>query len=191
MLKKEDIGFNETHVAIRLHTLKLGKGDYKTELRTITLTRPSGLQTNIYIETLIKYVCTIPNNEDRLFPYTDRWAESRVIGPISQQALSYTDPQGVEHKKWLTPYHFRHSVMQWFARHGASLAQLMHLKGAKSPLSVQPYISAIPSVVKMENLNRDRALEQVVVTPNLLDIKVEETEVKNETAPEITPTLPG
>lgn len=151
LLKKEDIGFNDHYLEIRLHTLKLGDGDYKTGIRTLTLTRPSGLETNLYVETIIKFAAALPTNETPLFPYTDRWTEARVIGPISEKALG----------KWLTPYHFRHSCMQWLARHGASLAQLMHFKGAKSPLSVQPYIASVPSVIKMENLKRERALEQV------------------------------
>jgi integrase len=155
-LKKEDVGFNDDFLELRLPTLKLGGGDYKTSTRTLTVTREKGVNSNLYVETVIKYAAQLSNNEDFLFSsdgkvhYTTRWAESKVIGPLGLQAVN----------KWLTPYHFRHSCMQWLARHGASLAQLMHFKGAKSPLSVQPYISAVPSVVKMENLHRERALEQ-------------------------------
>lgn len=172
MLKKEDIGFNEDSLQVRMHTLKLGKGKYKTDLRTLTFTRPKGMQTSLYVETVIKYVSSLPSSEAMLFPYTSRWAESRVIGPASSKALSYVDGAGNKVEKWLTPYHFRHSVMQWFARNGASLAQLMHFKGAASPLSVQPYISAVASVVKLENLNRDKALVQYI-SPNLIGVKVE------------------
>lgn len=166
-LKKEDIGFNDDFLEIRLPTTKLGGGDYKTAMRTLTVTRPRGVEANLYVETVVKYAANLPLNDDFLFghegvgkkAYTTRWAESKVIGPLSLQTLG----------KWLTPYHFRHSCMQWLARHGASLAQLMHFKGAKSPLSVQPYISAVPAVVKMQNLKRERALEQkpeVIVSEN-------------------------
>ena len=168
-IAKADVGFGEDYLELRLKTKKLGDGDYKTETRTLKFTRPHGIDSNIYIETIIKYAASIQDNEDLLFhtpgntrkSYSSRWVESRLVGPTAQKVLG----------KWLTPYHFRHSCMQWLAYHGAGMAQLMHFKGAKSPLSVQPYISAVPTLLKIENLKRDRALQQDIneVQPKVIE----------------------
>ena len=58
--------------------------------------------------------------------------------------------------KELSPYHFRHSVITWLARHGATIEQLMYFKGARSLSGIAPYLHAVPSVIKLENLRRSR-----------------------------------
>lgn len=145
MLVKENFAADEKMMSITIPTLKLGNSkDFKVKDRTLQFERTSGLQTNIYIEYIIQQLERVQPNE-KFLPYTARWVEWK-IGELSQKALN----------KSLCPYHFRHSVMTWKARKGATIDELMYWKGARSLSSVAPYIHAKPSVVKLEALRRER-----------------------------------
>ena len=143
LLTTDNFQIDDTHVVIYIKTLKLGAGkEYFSEQRTLKLSRQIGVNANIYLETVVRYILETPPGA-KLLDYTSRWAE-KVIERLSCGAL---------HKR-LTPYHFRHSVLTWLARHGATLDQLKHFKGAKTAASVEPYLSAVPYIIKMENLKR-------------------------------------
>lgn len=192
MLKREDIRFNQDKLEITLKTLKLGGDGQKFIVRdrTLVFDRPREIEANIYLETIVDYVKMIPP-ETRVIKYTTRWAE-KVVNRLSEMTLG----------KKLSPYHFRHSVMTWLARHGASIDQLMYFKGARSYDSVKPYIHAKPTVVQLQNLRRERSnltisdgerfkqaicgwdLQVDIKTeqkPNILDKKSEQEEPKEDT----------
>ena len=99
---------------------------------------------NPYVETIIQLAETL-GAEDRLFPFSKRWAE-KVIEARSIETLGYP----------LTPYHFRHSCITHAAASGYSISDLMHLKGSKAISGVAPYLHASPMVIDLERQKRAR-----------------------------------
>lgn len=157
-LRKEDIYYDSRKATFTLRTLKLG-GDgsqFVVRERTLEFDRPEGVDANIYLETILRHIEGLAP-ETRLLPYTSRWAEI-AINRLGLKAVG----------KKLTPYHFRHSVLTWLARNGKTLNELMHFKGARSIDSVKPYLHAIPSVINLQNLRRER--EQKSEPPRVLPI---------------------
>ena len=145
MLKREKVEFNDQTLLLTIPTKKLGKeGTFKIRERPLEFARPNGLDTNIFIETIIKYAKDLPP-ETFLLPNTTRWQEN-VVNRLSQAAMG----------KKLCPYHFRHSVMSWMAHSGATIEQLMHFKGALSVMSVSPYLHAKPYIVVLATQRRTR-----------------------------------
>jgi integrase len=147
-LTTESIIYDSFKVDIRLNTLKLGVGKFAVQDRTISISRPSGLEQNLYLETILTHIRTLPK-EARLFPYTSRWAE-KVINRLGERAIG----------KRLAPYHFRHSVLSHMAAQGANVPELMHFKGAKDAKSVSTYLHARPYMVNMANQRRARHQEE-------------------------------
>lgn len=151
-LKKDNIILTDDNLSITLKTLKRNKKDNKQfdyDKRTLSFSRPHGLDENIYIETIANYINAV--DEDRfLLPYSTRWAEL-TLNRIGNQQLG----------KLLTPYHFRHSVMSWLSANGFSVPELAAFKGAKDWRSVQPYIHARPQIIEYQNMNRSKTPAQV------------------------------
>jgi len=153
-LKPENIDIYTDKVAITIKTLKLKKdGKFKTRERTLVFKRTGGLDTNIYLETIIDYVRTIPP-DTRILSYTTRWAELK-INKLGEATI----------KKRISPYHFRHSVFTWFARNGWTIEQIKYWKGAASIASVEPYLHAVPQIVAFENLHRGKTRLKPIAKP--------------------------
>lgn len=149
MLRRNNLIITNEKLEITLATLKRGKSEkFDTRERTLTFDRHKEGTPNIYIETIIGYVQGIPGDE-RVMPYTSRWTE-KTTARLGTEAI----------KKPICPYHFRHSVLTLMARNGATPDMLKHFKGAKSLSSVNAYMDSIPFVVKLQNLNRSRALKE-------------------------------
>lgn len=146
-LTTEDVFYDAFKVDIKFNTLKLGTGNFAVQNRTLSFNRPSGLDQNLYLETIIAHVKTMPK-EARLFPYTGRWAE-KVINRLSERTIG----------KRMAPYHFRHSVLSHLAGQGANVPELMHFKGAKDAKSVSTYLHARPYMVNLANQRRQRHQE--------------------------------
>jgi integrase len=142
-IRKQDVDVLPEKVRITIPTLKLGSKNkkFKVDKRTLEFERGD----NKFLNYLIAYTLNLKNPTDRLIPYTKRWLELK-INNLGKKALG----------KEISPYHFRHSVMTWLARKGATLDQLMYFKGARTLNSVAPYIHAIPTVIKLENLRRSK-----------------------------------
>ena len=152
-LTSDSINYDTFKVDIRLNTLKLGTGAFAVQERTISIKRPSGLEQNLYLETILTHIRTLPK-EARLFPYTSRWAE-KVINRLGERAIN----------KRIAPYHFRHRVLSHMAAQGANVPELMHFKGAKDAKSVSTYLHARPYMVDMANQRRARH-QEVPPTPH-------------------------
>lgn len=147
MLRRQNFELDTVDSVLRitLKTLKLKKKKvFQVDERTLEFERPLGMDLNIYLETIIKFVAKL-QPEDKVIPYTDRWIEQQIT-KLSLRAIN----------KPLCPYHFRHSVMTWLAKNKLSPPELMHFKGARSLRGIMPYLHAMPSVVKLENLRRGR-----------------------------------
>lgn len=146
-LTTEDIRYSSDKLSLLLQTLKKGRGkDFKVRERTLDFVRPSGLNTNIYIETIINYISGLPvDRETLVLKFTTRWME-KVVTRLGMETL----------KQYVSPYHFRHSTMTWLAKAGYTPDMLKYFKGAESLASVDPYIHAIPQVVNLENIRRSR-----------------------------------
>ena len=167
-LKPEDFVISPDELHITLKTLKLRKGGaFDTDTRTLKFNRPRGENLNIYIETIIDWVLKAKPQAD-IIPYTSRWGEL-LINRLGEQTIG----------KKICPYHFRHSVLSWLAKNGASVSELMHFKGARSIQSVQCYLHAVPYLVKLETMDRRR-----IRTDPLNPDKVPQEEVKPEPVPE-------
>lgn len=147
-LTTDSITYDSFKVEVRLNTLKLGAGKFAVQERTLSFKRPSGLDQNLYLETLLTHLQTLPK-EAKLFPYTSRWAE-KVINRLGEKAIG----------KRLAPYHFRHSVLSHLAADGANVPELMHFKGAKDAKSVSTYLHARPYMVDLANQRRARHQEE-------------------------------
>jgi len=145
-LKREKVYYDSGKLSLTIATKKLGEGGaFKIRERTLAFDRPGGLNTNIYIETIIKYCVALPP-EALLIPYTTRWMENTVT-KLSKAAIGKT----------LSPYHFRHSCLTWMATNGATVADLMQFKGALSAMSIGMYMHAKPFVVSLQNQRRSRS----------------------------------
>ena len=143
MLRKENIQYDAERVKITLQTLKLGQSKkFMVKNRTLEFERPSGVNANIYLETIINYVKLL-SPEVLLLHRSNRWGEY-LINKLGMKAVG----------KKFSPYHFRHSCMTWLARNGATPDMLMHFKGAASIKSISAYIHAVPFVVKEQNRRR-------------------------------------
>ena len=126
LLKKENFFITEDKLEITIKTLKLRKSvtKYQISERTLRFDRPKGLKSDVYIETITNYVKNL-YPEAKVMMFGKRWLEYK-IAKLSQKALD----------KPLSPYHFRHSVMSWLAKNGATAVEIKDFKGAKSLLSV-------------------------------------------------------
>ena len=145
ILRRKDVEYSERSLKLTLRTLKRKKKDsteFDVGFRNLEFLRRLGIQMNPYIETIIG-LCEKLAPEDRLLPYTVRWAE-KVTNRLGLAAI----------QKPLTPYHFRHSAITHFAAGGANLSELMHFKGAKSLESIKPYLHAIPMLIELKNKRR-------------------------------------
>jgi integrase len=144
-VKKENVQYGDGKVNITLATKKLGEGgDFKIRNRTLSFVRAAGLDTNIYLETIVKYVIALPP-ESLLLPHTTRWQEN-TINRLGQKAIGQK----------VSPYHFRHSCLTWMASNGATIDELMSFKGALSVLSISMYMKAKPFVVTLSTQRRNR-----------------------------------
>jgi len=149
MLQAKAFDISDHSLSIVIPTLKRGKkegGDFDVRERTLNFKRPKALDMNIYIETIIEYVKMIPMPEQRIFKYKSRWAE-KTINKLGMDAI----------QKKICPYHFRHSVLSWLAKNGATVSELMFFKGAKNISSVSPYLAAVPFEVNLQRIKRDRS----------------------------------
>lgn len=153
-LTTDNITYDSFKVEVRLNTLKLGIGKFAVQERTLSFKRPSGLEQNLYLETILTHLQALPK-ETRLFPYTSRWAE-KVINRLGERAIG----------KRIAPYHFRHSVLSHMAAQGANVPELMHFKGAKDAKSVSTYLHARPYMVDLANQRRARHQEEAPPTPH-------------------------
>jgi integrase len=149
-LTGDDITYDSAKVDIHLSTSKLGGGKFAVQNRTLTIKRPTGLDQNLYLETILVHLKTLPQGA-KLFPNTARWAE-KVINRLGERTIG----------KRLAPYHFRHSVLSHMAGRGANVPELMHFKGAKDAKSVSAYLHARPYMVDMANQRRARHQEEEV-----------------------------
>jgi integrase len=147
-LTSDNITYDAFKLLFIISTLKLGGGAFHPNTRPIEVKRPSGLDQNLYVETVITHVKTL-QKEARLFPYTSRWAE-KVINRLGLRAVN----------KQLAPYHFRHSVFSHDAFNGMGVADIMHKKGAKDARSVSGYMHNRKYVVDLTNLRRSRHEEE-------------------------------
>lgn len=138
-LKPKQINYTDTQVEVVLKTLKLGKGGrFKVMDRPLQFERPSGLEQDIYVETIVSMAGkTLP--EEPLLPNGKRWLE-RLCNRLGVEVLG----------REISPYHFRHSRMTWLARNGATLDQLKHFKGSADYRSIWNYINAQPFVIKAQ-----------------------------------------
>jgi integrase len=148
LLTKEDIQYSPDRVNILLKTLKLGqRKTFMVKERTLEFERPQGVNCNIYLETIINYVKTL-SPEARLLERSNRWAQY-ITNKLGVKAMG----------KPISPYHFRHSCMTWLLRNGATPDMAMHFKGSASIKSIEPYIHAVPFVVKEQNRRRAQLKE--------------------------------
>lgn len=157
-LEPENFVITTERVDCTIKTLKLKKdGKFKVQDRTLTITRTTGLETNIYLETIVDWVQRCPP-KTRILQYTTRWAEI-VINRLGIKVMD----------KKICPYHFRHSVFTWFARNRWTVEQIKYWKGATTLDSVEPYIHAIPQLMDFEQLNRGKSRPQLKAVPRLDD----------------------
>jgi len=140
-LYKNNIIVTDTQVTIVIKTLKLGAKDFKAQDRPLVFERNN--YQNVYLEKIIKSLDNL-GPEQVLLPYTSRWM-SKIINRLGKEAIG----------KEICPYHFRHSVMTWLSRNGATLDQLKHFKGAADYKSIWPYITAKKFVVAEQLSRRD------------------------------------
>jgi len=140
-LQNNNILVQDDKLTIIIKTLKLGNKDFKARDRPLEFKRGSYQNSNIYLEYIVKSLNNL-GPEQILLPYSSRWL-SKTINRIGKEAIN----------KEICPYHFRHSVMTWLARNGATLDQLKHFKGAADYKSIWPYVTAKVFVVA-EQLNR-------------------------------------
>lgn len=144
-LRKDDFTYADGTLNIRLKTMKLGAGkEYKVRERTLSFERPMGLDANRYLEMIIRYV-SASNSEGFVLNYGSRWCE-KAINRLGMETIG----------KKLTPYHFRHSVLNWLSAKGHSTTELMHFKGCLSVNSVSSYLHARPFILQAKNLQRGR-----------------------------------
>jgi site-specific recombinase XerD len=162
MLKREDFRVYSEKLEITIQTLKLRKSEkFAVEARTLSFSRPSGLNCNIYIETIIDWISNVLPGQP-ILTYSKRWAEMS-INNLGKAAIGKT----------ISPYHFRHSCFSWMARNGATAEQLKYFKGAKSIKSVEPYLHAVPFIVKLESMRKDRGVSGMAMGEPLVPIQKE------------------
>lgn len=134
MLEKDEITGEEfVHFILPTEKLKADGTKFVTTSRHLKVLRPTGLQMNPYIETILTYVANVRDPDDLLFDYGLSWVEKR-INKLGRAVLG----------KQICPYHFRHSGVTGEASKGRTLDQLMHYKGSKDVRSVVPYVHASP-----------------------------------------------
>lgn len=152
----ENFNITGERVDCTIKTLKLKKDKkFKVMERTLTIERTSGLDTNLYLETIVDLVQRTPP-KTRILQYTTRWAEL-VINRL-----------GIKHlNKKICPYHFRHSVFTWFARNRWTVEQIKYWKGATTLDSVEPYLHAVPQIMEFEMLNRGKSKPHIAAVPRL------------------------
>lgn len=144
-LKREDFLISEDIVEVRVETLKLKDTEkFQDKYRTPKFERNPASNMNIYLETIVDWVLDAAPG-GFILPRTTRWAELQ-INKLGEKAIG----------KKICPYHFRHSVLSWLAKEGYSVPALMHFKGARSIKSVEPYLHAVPYLVKLSGMDRRR-----------------------------------
>jgi len=145
-LKKKDILLTETKIEFIMRNLKRGKSDqFDMVNRKLKRERPIGVNIDIFIETIAKYIRKLPEEESLLFPYTKRWAEGKIT-KLCKKTLG----------KEKSMYHFRHGCHVWLNRHGFTLTDLQYWKGAKDVRSVLKYLHATARTVTAEMTQEDR-----------------------------------
>ena len=150
-LKKENFLISENQLSITIATKKLGKdGKFKVKDRTLDFPRKLGVESNLYLETIIQWVQSL-SPDTFVLDYTTKWQED-TINDLGTRAIG----------KRLCPYHLRHSVMTWLARNGATVEQIAHFKGGTVASALQ-YLHAVPYVVKLENLRRGHNMVGVAI----------------------------
>jgi len=145
-LTPEKFQISQSRMAVVIATAKLdgNTNEYQAKERLLEFDRPTGAESNIYVETIIQAVAMTPSGKP-ILPYSTRWLE-KLTNRLGEEILG----KG----KRISPYHFRHSVMTWGARNGWTLDKLKHFKGAASYNSVWPYLNAQPFVVKLQLMRR-------------------------------------
>jgi integrase len=138
MLTKNDFQFDEKKLQIKIKTLKHGcTKEFFPDTRLLEFERREGIDANVYVEFIIKYLGIIQEPQAALIPNGKRSIEKK-INELGEKALGIP----------ISPYHFRHSAMMRESKNGATIDMLMHFKGAASTRSVGPYIHARPYISK-------------------------------------------
>jgi integrase len=140
-IKKEDVIVEEDKIVVFLNTKKLKKGTtFQMKKRQLEFDRPQGMEMNPFIEFIAEYMRCFKYDDLPIFPYTTtRWM-NKVMHRAGEAALG----------RQISVYHLRHSAITREAQKNASIAGLMHFKGAKSLRSVLPYVHATPYKIMME-----------------------------------------
>jgi integrase len=136
-LTKEDFEIKETFIAIKMPIKKRRKEKFTVKDRVPEFDRPLPPDK----DTLIEYVAWYIEHQaqpGRLFDVGVRSMEYIVL-KASQKAL----------KRNVCPYNFRHGRMTTAGRKGATIDELMQIKGATDVRSVAPYLHARPFRVKI------------------------------------------
>lgn len=87
--------------------------------------------TNRYVKALRRHLRRIKDAESKIFFFSRRTGYN-IIDRLGYDAL------GVN----ICPYNFRHSRMTLLAEKGATVEELMRIKGGRTIQSVKPYIHA-------------------------------------------------
>lgn len=132
-LEQDQSGAEFVHFILPTEKTNADGTKFVLKTRHLKMERPSGVQMNVYLETILVYVGHLAHPNDRLLDYTRRWAEKR-INRLGMEVLG----------KQISPYHFRHSGCTNQFAQGRTPDQVMHYKGAKSLRSVLPYAHASP-----------------------------------------------
>lgn len=147
-LAREDIAYDASSLTLRLKTLKLGenKKNHPTH-RVLKFKRPSGLDSNIYMETIINHI-KVMQPEGQVLPYGRRWI-ALVVHRLAIRATNHE----------ISPYHFRHSVLTHMAAAHATIDELKHFKGAATIDSIMVYMESREQYIDLEIQRRARNME--------------------------------
>lgn len=132
-LKRSDVSISDTKIRMDIVTKKKRKNKWHLEKRPLIYKRPyprDGL-----IELVVKYISTVPE-EARVFKISTRMVEIVIEGLGQKTGLS------------ICPYNFRHSRFTTMSQQGATIDELMHMKGTTDIKSISPYLHAKPFKVK-------------------------------------------
>jgi hypothetical protein len=145
LLKREDFKWDNHTLRITLTTLKLKQGTaFHQDHRTLDFVRPYGIDTSLYIESIIKYIRGLNPNE-KIFENGYKWIQTAVRA-IGQRGIDTS----------ICPYVFRHSVMSHLAQNGMDMVSLLEFKGGKDYKSVMEYLKGKPFRIDLQKLNRDK-----------------------------------
>lgn len=129
-MKKKDITFLENNkIEFVLSTKKLGKErKFIVRKRTLILKIDSNSR---YVKALKRYLARIKDEESKIYFFSRRTGYN-IINRLGYDALGVS----------ICPYNFRHSRMTLLAEKGATLEELMRVKGGRTIQSVRPYVHA-------------------------------------------------